>query len=213
MWCENATRAFEWWKSWWRLKILALWFEKCSENGANREEFGEKVAWRLRNVDYAMCFSMWWQKKLDFPCSSKRFCVHGSCGVARFSPIFSRWSRGATCSLRVLTTFSLSSNQTGSRDFSPRRVGFQKQGFCVGACEILKQDTSEHVDFLETEKENWAWESVKNSLNRHFWRGFSLIFPWIFRIFPVFRVVGVSLETAGWTRKSTCYTPNVMCFR
>lgn len=41
MWCENATRAFEWWKSWWRLKNLKIFHSNCSENGEDWENYGK----------------------------------------------------------------------------------------------------------------------------------------------------------------------------
>lgn len=157
-----------------------------------------KIERRLRIADLAMCFSMWWQRKFDFPCSSKHFRVHESCDVARFS-------RLDHVVQRFLFAFSVSRCGADSRDFPPIRVEFDKRGFSEGACDILEQDTPKHVFFSETEIGNWAWAKAKNPLKNDFRWGFSLNFP-------VFRVVGVSWEMAGRSRKTHVEPPKAMCF-
>lgn len=132
-----------------------------------------------------------WQRKSKFSWISRRFRVHDSCQVKKFSPFFSCWSRGLRFSRIMLSTFSVSSPSVDSLNFPVNRVELYNKGFSKGACGILKRATTKHMGFSETEKGKWEWEVWKFSLKIGFWWGFLLNFPEIFLNFSAFRVVGV----------------------
>lgn len=175
-------------------------------------EFWIKIVRRLRIGVHAMCFSMWWQRKSNFLWISRHFRVYDSCQVEIFSPFFSRWSRGSGFSLYVLISFSVSFFCEDSPNFHCVRAELDKQGFPMGACKILYRDTSKHVSIPETENGKWAWEGWKISLKKDFRWGFPLNFPRIFLHFSAFRVVSMSREMGGWSRKKHMLPPNYMCF-
>lgn len=129
------------WKLWKKFSAFLVKMEKSSG-------IWRKIEWRLRTIDNAMCFSMWWQLKFSSPLLSDRFRVRESRGEPILSDIFSCWSRGFSSSLRFLISISLSGWLADSPIFPPIRVEPDKQGFWDGAQEKPLNGTRRGTWFL-----------------------------------------------------------------
>lgn len=172
-------------------------------------EIWRKIDRRLRIGAFAMCFSTWWQRKTRLRCTSKHFRVHQTCDVASFAPLFSLRSRGSTFSLWFLAAFSISLSDFHSRGFPFDRVESDKQGFGEGACGTLKQDTTEHMAFAETETRAWEW---KTRSKRTFGGDIFSISPDFSEISPLLGWLAWVRRRPGGRRKSTFCHPTPRAF-